>query len=113
VRIYPRAILIHTPDLGQELATALGDGQSCLLQGHGIVTVGATVAEATVRAIKLESLAELTVQASTTGREPKLVAEADVASIMGSWEQAKPTYFRWVWAFYRRKLGLDDSAKGN
>ncbi len=49
------ADLILTPELGQEVAHALGDGNAVFLVNHGIVTVGPDLQSATVAAILLES----------------------------------------------------------
>jgi ribulose-5-phosphate 4-epimerase/fuculose-1-phosphate aldolase len=46
--------LILTPELGQEVADALGDADALLMVNHGIVTVGADLPSAVVRAIALE-----------------------------------------------------------
>jgi L-fuculose-phosphate aldolase len=46
--------LIVTPALGQSLAEKLGDEKAIFLKNHGIVVVGGTVEEATVRAYLLE-----------------------------------------------------------
>lgn len=52
------ADLVMTPELGSLLAGALGDANAIFLVNHGIVTVGETIQEATVRAIILEQAAK-------------------------------------------------------
>lgn len=56
VPLYPRSRLIDTWELGLEMADVLADKGACMLRGHGIVTVGASVGEAMLRAIRLERL---------------------------------------------------------
>lgn len=67
LRYYASSRLISTPELGQEVAETLGDGDACILKGHGIVTVGATVEEAVLTAISLGELAHLNWLAAAAG----------------------------------------------
>jgi ribulose-5-phosphate 4-epimerase/fuculose-1-phosphate aldolase len=106
VSVFPRGILISTPELGQELADLMGDADVVLLQGHGVVTVGPDVPVAVVRAIKLETMAEILMQAYTAGGPPKVLSNEDVVEKMDHWRPNAPTYARWIWDFYRRKLGF-------
>jgi ribulose-5-phosphate 4-epimerase/fuculose-1-phosphate aldolase len=46
--------LIRTAELGAAVADALGDARAVLLPRHGVVTVGATVAEAVMHAVLLD-----------------------------------------------------------
>lgn len=48
------ANLIRTTQLGAALADRLGDGNGCLIPGHGLVAVGETVAAAVLHAVLLE-----------------------------------------------------------
>jgi L-ribulose-5-phosphate 4-epimerase len=48
------ADLIKTPELGRELAAVLGKEHAVFLVNHGIVTTGADVTDAVVRAVLLE-----------------------------------------------------------
>src|SRR5262249_47732145 len=54
--VYRRSVLIDSPRLGVELAAAMGGKSVCLMRGHGLTVVGRTVEEATLRAIRVESL---------------------------------------------------------
>jgi ribulose-5-phosphate 4-epimerase/fuculose-1-phosphate aldolase len=98
-------VLIRTPELGQQLVEAMGTSKVCLLRGHGVVTVGASVPEATIRAVKLEAMAELTLQVHNTGLEPTLLTDLDIAETMPSWTPREETFLSWNWEFYRRKIG--------
>lgn len=93
-------LLVTDTGLGGELATALGQHRACHLQGHGIVSVAATVQEATVQAIHLEHLAEISYKALAAGREPRVITEAEITRLEG---QLNPVSARW--AYY---LGLSD-----
>jgi len=59
VPVYTTPDLITTPQLGAEVARALGDGPAVLLRGNGQVTVGRSVPEAVMMAIYLEEAAEI------------------------------------------------------
>lgn len=106
IAVFPRAVLIRTPELGRNMAEAMGTANVCLLQGHGVVTVGADVPEATMRAVKLEALAELSLQVDATGRNAKLLSDEDITETMSSWTPRARTFVGWTWEFYRRKIGL-------
>jgi ribulose-5-phosphate 4-epimerase/fuculose-1-phosphate aldolase len=57
--LYERAITISTPELGVDMIEVMGDHEMLLLYGHGIAACGATVEEATHRAIAIETLARM------------------------------------------------------
>ncbi len=108
VPIYERAVLIDRPERGGELAAAMDDKDVCLLRGHGVVAVGATLQEATVRAIKLETLADLTLSTyAIPGAEPAVLTQADAEDVSGfvNSRKAALTYAEWTWDYYRHSLG--------
>lgn len=80
IPVYPRSVLVRRPELGQELAEALGDKSVAILRGHGIVAVGETVAQAVIRALNLEALAQITLTASTHGT-PLPIPPEDIAEL--------------------------------
>jgi ribulose-5-phosphate 4-epimerase/fuculose-1-phosphate aldolase len=59
VPVYPRSITLTRPKLAQDMLACMGDKEVCVLRGHGITVLGRTVEEATVKAIKLETLARI------------------------------------------------------
>lgn len=80
VPVFPRSVLIDGPEVAADLLAAMGEAPVCLMRGHGITVTGRTVEEATIRAIKLESLARVTWQLASAGRSvPDLPAE-EIAS---------------------------------
>lgn len=111
VPVYPRAVLISDRELGGALAAAMGEADACLLRGHGVVAVGEDVQQATVRAIKLETLADLTLGLhNVAGAEPILLSpedRAEVAEFVSSRNAAR-TYAQWTWDFYLRSLSAAD-----
>ena len=92
IPVYLRNGLVATPQEGDELASTLGQKMSCILFAHGIVTVGRTVEEATVRALRLDRIAEMNLHARQIGElkaEPPGGLKVDMAAveeeIRGEW----------------------------
>lgn len=81
IGIYPRAVLIARAELAREMLTAMGSGPACVLRGHGVTTTGTSVAEAVVRAINLESLAQVILHASQAGGNPADLPSSDLAEL--------------------------------
>lgn len=79
--LYDRAVLIKNAALGRELADALGGGRICLMRGHGITTVGRTVEEATLAAIKINEVAEMNYQAYLLG-DPEPISDTDIRTFL-------------------------------
>jgi ribulose-5-phosphate 4-epimerase/fuculose-1-phosphate aldolase len=84
VPVYPRPVLVRRPELGREVAAALGSASVLVLRGHGIATVGSgphAVEQAVARALALDALARVSLEcARLGGRAPELSA-ADVAEL--------------------------------
>lgn len=74
---YERSITITNNDLARDFTAAMGDKRVCLMRGHGITTVGASVQDATVTAIRLNELAEVNYRARLLGT-PRRIPEADI-----------------------------------
>lgn len=75
VPVYPRSILISTPSLGNDLATAMGRAPVCLMRGHGITTVGYSIEDAALNAIRLNEFAVMNYQARLLGNPQPISAE--------------------------------------
>jgi ribulose-5-phosphate 4-epimerase/fuculose-1-phosphate aldolase len=73
--------LIQNAELGRGVATALADHQVCHLQNHGIVSVGATIEEATLGAIHLERLADVNYKAALLGRQPRVIPPNELEAL--------------------------------
>lgn len=103
VPVFPRSVLVSTPELGRQLVAAMGDARVCVMAGHGIATVGTDVADAAVSAIKLETLAEVTLEVYALGRTPKRLSQQDVDETLAFVNTHSPrTVLDWTWSFYRR-----------
>jgi ribulose-5-phosphate 4-epimerase/fuculose-1-phosphate aldolase len=81
VPVYPRAVLIRTAALGQEMVAAMGKAPVCLLRGHGATAVGSSVEQAVVRALNLEALARVCVEISRVGSEVVDIAAEDAQEL--------------------------------
>lgn len=97
---WPCPVLVTRPELGRELAAALGTANLCHLQGHGIVSVAGNVRRAVVSAVALEQLAEANLTILQTGREPRVITEAELEELKG---QVASVDGRW--AYYVQLLG--------
>jgi 3,4-dihydroxyphthalate decarboxylase len=81
ITTYPRAVLVHRRDLGEELARTMGSHDACVLVGHGLVTTGTTVAEAVLRALQVDSLARLSLGVVRAGGRLRSISDADRAEL--------------------------------
>jgi 3,4-dihydroxyphthalate decarboxylase len=81
VPIYPRPILITRRELAAEMLAAMESSTVCILRGHGITVVGNSVEQATVRAVNLHALLEITVQLAQLSAVPEPVSADDIAEL--------------------------------
>jgi L-ribulose-5-phosphate 4-epimerase len=98
IPIYPSPELVNTIELGDAVAAALGNASVCHLQGHGIVTVGATVQEATIAAIHLERLARANLLAAQLGT-PRVITPDEIERLAGPM-----VGYQVRWAYYASLL---------
>ena len=81
VPVYPRGVLIRRAELAAEMAAAMGDAPACVLRGHGVTTTGASVAQAVLSAINLESLARIMLGVARAGGQPTDLPDEDIAEL--------------------------------
>jgi L-fuculose-phosphate aldolase len=74
-----------TPEIGQRAADALGDCRAVLLQNHGVVAVGRTVAEAQTIAEIVEFTAEVGYKARAIGA-PVLISDDELERLRARFE---------------------------
>lgn len=101
VPVYPRSVTLTTPALGREMVEVMAGKDVCLLYGHGITSVGPDVEEATVQAIKLESLARITWHVNRRGPVRNIPPE-DVAHFTS--RQGSRRGGNAVWRYYVQLL---------
>ncbi|HEY7066138.1 MAG TPA: class II aldolase/adducin family protein [Chloroflexota bacterium] len=75
VPVFPRSMTLQRPEEVWPMLELMGDKTYCLMRGHGITVYGASVPEATVRAVKLETLARINWHAAQRGGAPDVPAE--------------------------------------
>ncbi|SDK86238.1 class II aldolase/adducin family protein [Streptomyces indicus] len=81
VRVAPYA-LYGSEELAENMLGALRDRTGCLLQNHGTVTYGATLAQAYDRTAQLEWMCRLWLTASSLpGRMPRLLSEGELQEV--------------------------------
>jgi len=105
VATWPCAMLVTDPALGKDLADTLGDNTYCHLQGHGIVAVGGSVAEAVVRAMMLEELAQANLDALGTGLVPHTISDRELEAL-----RAERGPIEGRWAYYLELLGASSAS---
>ncbi len=115
IPIFPRSILIRDRALGEQLVGVLGYKPVCILRGHGIVTTGASVQEATIRAIKLETLAGITLEIVKAGGTPNVISPEDQEYFrkLRETQDAKAQahgadVFQWTWRHYIKLMGASE-----
>ena len=59
----------------------MGGAPACVLRGHGVTTTGATIAQAVLRALNLESLARIPLGVARAGGQPPALPAEDVAEL--------------------------------
>ncbi|GAA5199876.1 class II aldolase/adducin family protein [Rugosimonospora acidiphila] len=117
VPTYPSAAMIDRPERAEGLVAALGDKHVCLMRGHGIVATGATVREATIRAIAYESAARMTWRLANSGREIIHLSAEEIGDSSGSSSQGDTAaavhdgWADWSWRYYRRLLAERDAGR--
>jgi ribulose-5-phosphate 4-epimerase/fuculose-1-phosphate aldolase len=77
VPVYPRSVLVRTPELGRAVAKTIGDSGACILRGHGIVTAGESVEQATLCALDLAELSRISSEVALLGGRPQILVDDD------------------------------------
>jgi 3,4-dihydroxyphthalate decarboxylase len=79
IPVYPRGVLIRTPELAAEMVAAMGGRPACVLRGHGITVAGATIEQAVARALALDSLARMATSVVALGGTVQPLPDDDLA----------------------------------
>ncbi|MGE5057739.1 MAG: class II aldolase/adducin family protein [Betaproteobacteria bacterium] len=67
VPVYQSSLTLHDVEHVHAMMEVMGDHDICILRGHGVVVCGASIEDATIKAIKLDHLASLNLQAAMLG----------------------------------------------
>ena len=101
--IYFDAIrLIRTPELGQGVASALGRHRAVLMKSHGIAMTGASIEEAVVGAIMLETAATIQMIVEAAGEPAPEFSREDIAQLRHA--LARPEQFVVNFDYLARRL---------
>jgi ribulose-5-phosphate 4-epimerase/fuculose-1-phosphate aldolase len=76
IGVYDQPYLIADPDSGERVADALGNSAALILYANGMLSVGRTVAHASVLALFLEETAEIQLLARSAGMTPRVFTAA-------------------------------------
>jgi ribulose-5-phosphate 4-epimerase/fuculose-1-phosphate aldolase len=96
---YPFSGLIRTAERSAGLVAAMGDRPVCLLQGHGLAAVGASLSAAVLHAIDVHILAGLTVTCAQMQRPLTEIGADDYRDLPVFGQE----YYDQVWRFYAAK----------
>lgn len=75
VPIYESSLTLHDVKHVHAMMEVMGDHDICVLRGHGVVVCGNSVEDATIKAIKLDHLANLNLQAALLGNVASISQE--------------------------------------
>jgi len=81
VPTFDNASLIDSRELALELLAAMEGRPVCVIRGHGIAVAAATVEEATVLAVNLETLLSVTVELARLGATPPELTRAELDAL--------------------------------
>ncbi len=104
IPVFPHSYLMTRPELAALMIDTMGQKQICLMKGHGITVTGATVEEATVRALNFNILAHVTLQIAQTGRHSTDILPEDIAELPNLGSTFND---RWVWRYYVKMAEKD------
>ncbi len=112
VPVFPRSILIASPQLGQAVVKVMGQRNVVLLRGHGNVVAGRSIEEASVRAIQIENIARICWEVAAAGMNAPDISQEDIQEFMAPTQKAAQANSAdsvvWkMWAHYERAL-LED-----
>jgi L-fuculose-phosphate aldolase len=95
--------LIRSAEMGAGVASALGPHRAALLKNHGVVVAAATIEEAVISALMLESAAKIQMIAEAAGDGANEFSEADIANLKG--QLSKPDQFKINFDYLARRVG--------
>ena len=97
--------LIRSPEMGAGVARALGGHRAVLLKNHGVVAVGANIAEAVVGVIMLENAAMVQLAAEAAGDPAPEFATDDIAKLKRDISQPEQFAINFDYLVRRVRLG--------
>lgn len=78
-----------TKELGKNIMDQLKDHDACLLESHGVISVGKNIDDAFLKACYVEDVAEIYYRAIVIngGQEPKVIPEKEFAAVLEAEEK--------------------------
>ena len=109
VGVYADTInLIRTPEMGAGVAKALATHRAVLLKNHGVVVVGASIAEAVVGIIMLEEGAKIQLAVESAGEPAPEFPRADIEQLRH--DISRPDQFQVNFDYLVRRLKRREGA---
>jgi 3,4-dihydroxyphthalate decarboxylase len=81
IPVYPRGVLVRNQRLAAEMVDAMGERPVVLLRGHGLTSVGSSVAEAVLRAAAVDQMARLSLTIVSAGGQLRDLPPEDMAEL--------------------------------
>jgi ribulose-5-phosphate 4-epimerase/fuculose-1-phosphate aldolase len=75
IPVYPNTLTLNTKDQVHAMQKVMGASDVCILRGHGLIVAGSSVEQATITAIKVDTLARMNLQAASLGKVPAIPDE--------------------------------------
>ena len=102
IPVYPRSLTLNTVEQVHAMQQVMGDGDICILRGHGLIVVGHSVEQATITAIKVDMLAKLNLQAASLGKVPA-ISDEDIAEFQNR-SRGGNSSVEGLWQYYSEWL---------
>ena len=100
IPIYPRSVLISTREIAEDMLATMGGHRACILRGHGITVVGATLESALLSALSVNTLAQVALEIAKTGSRAVPIPPEDQALVPAQSKFSPDA----GWKFYQAKL---------
>jgi ribulose-5-phosphate 4-epimerase/fuculose-1-phosphate aldolase len=98
IPVYPHSLTLNTVEQVHAMQKVMGEGDICVLRGHGLIVVGSSVEQATLIAIKVDTLAKMNLQAASLGRVPS-ISDEDIAEFQNR-ERKGNSSVEGLWRYY-------------
>jgi ribulose-5-phosphate 4-epimerase/fuculose-1-phosphate aldolase len=102
IPVYPQTLTLQTKDQVKAMQQVMGASDICILRGHGVVVAGVSVEQATITAIKLETLAKMNLQAAALGTVPS-IPDDDITEFQNRSRRGHGSV-EGLWRFYSQWL---------
>jgi ribulose-5-phosphate 4-epimerase/fuculose-1-phosphate aldolase len=116
IPVYPRSILIASPEVGRAMVAVMSGKQACILRGHGNVITGNSVENATLRAIRVESVARMCYEVALIRKDAPDIPWEDIEDAINPTQRASlevrsRPMTNWNWLYYVKLL--EEQGGGN